>query len=387
MLVLAVTLAMLAGDSYGSEQPGARGLDPFGVLLAGASAAPLIARRRAPLAVHVVTSAASLALLGPGYALDFPFAPLVAVYTLAVSSTGDPTPRPQAVTIVVTVGFLAAAGALSLAREPEVVQVGSRTAIWGLSFIGAWIAGDRTRLRQERSAELAERARRAEREAERERRLAAAEERTRIARELHDSAAHAINVILVQAGAARLLHERNPDGSQEAIATIETVARETIGEIDRLVRALRTDDDSAALMPANPAALEELVERYRALGLRITMEASGSRDAVPRGVAWATYRIVQEALTNAARHGRGSADVVLRFEPDAVDATVTNPTAEPGTASRGAGTGSSACGSARRCWAACSRPQPTMESFASTPGFRTARRSRDSAARPDRRRR
>src|SRR5438093_978606 len=84
-------------------------------------------------------------------------------------------------------------------------------------------------------------ARRAEREAARERRLAAAEERTRIARDLHDSAAHAINVILVQAGAARLLQPRDPKAVQEALTTIEDVARETIGEIDRLVGALRED--------------------------------------------------------------------------------------------------------------------------------------------------
>src|SRR5262249_58655590 len=96
---------------------------------------------------------------------------------------------------------------------------------------------DWARLRGERISELEERAGAAGREAARERRLAAAEERTRIARELHDSAGHAINIILVQAGAARLLHRRDPGRSQHAIATIEQVARATIGEIDRLERA------------------------------------------------------------------------------------------------------------------------------------------------------
>ena len=109
-------------------------------------------------------------------------------------------------------------------------------AVWG----GAWLAGDRSRLRRERMAELEERALRAEREAERERRLAAAEERTRIARDLHDSAGHAINVILVHAGLGRLRAE-DPEGAREAFQTIEDVARETVGEIEQLVGVLRED--------------------------------------------------------------------------------------------------------------------------------------------------
>jgi signal transduction histidine kinase len=121
-----------------------------------------------------------------------------------------------------------------------------------LLFAGAWISGDRTRLRGLQVGELRQRARRAELEAERERRLAAAEERTRIARELHDSAGHAITVILVQAGAARLLHARDPAGSQRAISTIEAVARDTIGKIDRLVRALRHDDGRDPRPPTRP---------------------------------------------------------------------------------------------------------------------------------------
>jgi signal transduction histidine kinase len=179
-------------------------------------------------------------------------------------------------------------------------------AFWALVFAGAWIAGDRARLRRERIAELEERALRTEREAARERRLAAAEERTRIARELHDSAAHAINIILVQAGAARLLHQRDPDRSQHAIATIEQVARSTIGEIDQLVDALR-DDVPGQQMPADPAALDELLDQHRTAGLIIATDLRGPRRALPRSVAWATYRILQERRAPRPRQrGRGS---------------------------------------------------------------------------------
>ena len=125
--------------------------------------------------------------------------------------------------------------------------------VWG----GAWVLGDRVRLRRERIAELEERAERAERDAERERRLAAAEERTRIARDLHDSAGHAINVILVQAGAARLLGERDPARSRAALETIEEVARETSARSTSSCAALREEtsvgERNVEPPPASPA--------------------------------------------------------------------------------------------------------------------------------------
>jgi signal transduction histidine kinase len=206
-------------------------------------------------------------------------------------------------------------------------------------WAAAWFAGDRTRLRRERIAELEERARRAEREAERERRLAAAEERTRIARDLHDSAGHAINVILVQAGAARLLQEQDLARSREALETIEEVARDTLGEIDQLVRALRENGSPEGVEPPpGLAALGALAERYRASGLAVTVRTDGSRRPLAPGIDQAAYRILQEALTNAARHGRGSAEVEIDFGPSVLEITVTNPM-PPGSAAREGGHG------------------------------------------------
>jgi signal transduction histidine kinase len=209
--------------------------------------------------------------------------------------------------------------------------------VWG----GAWVLGDRVRMRRGRMAELEERALRAEREAERERRLAAAEERTRIARDLHDSAGHAINVILVQAGAARLLGTRDPEGSRAAIETIEEVARETLGEIDHLVRVLREDEVGAAGAvepPPGLAALDTLAERHRSAGLDVIVRAHGERRPLPSGLDQASYRIVQEALTNAARHGAGGAEVDVTFGPKALELAVSNPT-RPGRVTAGSGHG------------------------------------------------
>jgi signal transduction histidine kinase len=326
VLALGMSLAVLAAHGLGVPDPGARHLDPAGVLLAMASTLPLAARRLAPMTVYLVSAAATIALLELRYPLDFPFGCVTAAYFLSVAYSGDTRPARRWAAMLAVWLFVPAAAAAHAASGYGTAGIVPGLVFWALIFAGAWIAGDRTRLRRERIRELEERAARTEREAARERRLAAAEERTRIARELHDSAAHAINIILVQAGAARLLHQRDPGRSQHAIATIEQVARATIGEIDRLVHALR-DDTPGQPEPADPAAIDELLDQHRAAGLTVATDLRGPRRELPRSVAWATYRILQEALTNAARHGRGSAEVAVWFQPDAVEITVTNPAA------------------------------------------------------------
>jgi signal transduction histidine kinase len=215
------------------------------------------------------------------------------------------------------------------AHGVRIWDIGTELLAWEAVFAGVWVAGDRSRLRAERLAAT-----------ERERDLVVATERTRIARELHDSAGHAINVILMQAGAARLLHERNPAGSRAAIATIEQVARDTIGDIDRMVRALRDDggpDDMPVDLPADPAALGDLVEQHRAGGLAITSAVDTDGPIVPRSVAWAAYRILQESLTNAARHGDGTAEVSVQFRTRCVEIDVVNPAGPSGGQSGGHG--------------------------------------------------
>ena len=191
--------------------------------------------------------------------------------------------------------------------------------VWG----GAWFAGDRTRLRRERVEALQERALRAEHDAARERRLAASEERMRIARDLHDSAGHAINVILVHAGAARLNARRDLDAALTAIETIEEVARETVTEIDRIVGALREGDGEIDL-PVGLDALDTLVERHRAAGLDVTLERRGDVGSLPRAVDRTAFRILQEALTNAAKHGDGHVDAELVRDDGRLEITVRN---------------------------------------------------------------
>jgi signal transduction histidine kinase len=332
--VLAFSLVLL---SQGESDEVGRDLDALGVTLAVLASVPLVARRLAPLPVLAIVTAATAGLYGFRYGLGPPVGFAIALYSVA--ERRDET-RPR-------IRRLALAASIVALLAPHLVRDGfaGELVLGAVVWAAAWFAGDRTRLRRERLAELEERARRAEREAERERRLAAAEERTRIARDLHDSAGHAINVILVQAGAARLLQERDPQGSLAALETIEEVARETIGEIDQLVRALRDDGsliadtgDEAVEPPPGLAALETLAERQRDAGLDVDVHVHGSRPKLAPSIDRAAYRILQEALTNAARHGQGSADVDLSFGPSALEITVTNATA-PNTAAGSGGLG------------------------------------------------
>jgi signal transduction histidine kinase len=328
LVVCVVTFGMVGGDrSRGEGRPDVD-LDPLAFVLAGLASLPLVARRRSPLAVFAVTGAASVALQGVGSRPGLPLGATVALYTLASIPRGDGARRWLTAAIVGAV-YTAHVGAIGLANGKfPTVPILFGALVWG----GTWVVGDRVRMRRERIADLEERARRAEREAERERRLAAAEERTRIARDLHDSAAHAINVILIQAGAARLLSERDPDGARAALETIEEVARETVGEIDQLVAALREgespDDGRLPVEPPGLAALAALTERQRAAGLDVSVEVRGRRRPLAPAVDQATYRILQEALTNAARHGDGSADVDVTFGEDALEITVANPASD-----------------------------------------------------------
>jgi signal transduction histidine kinase len=336
-VVFALSLAMLA--ARGDSGADTRELDPLGVLLAALASLPLVARRRAPLAVFALTAAASTVLNGLGYPSGPPLGPTVALYFLALSP--ERTRAPRWLTALVVIGlYVIHAGATGLAEDEfPTVPLLFGALVWG----GAWVIGDRVRQRRARIAELEERALRAEREAERERRLAAAEERTRIARDLHDSAGHAINVILVQAGAARLLQEQDLERSREALQTIEEVARETLGEIDQLVAALREDDlreDSGGPVEPPPglAAVETLAARHRSAGLSVSVRERGARRPLPPALDQAAYRILQEALTNAARHGEGSAEVEIGFEPSSLELGVSNPI-RPEQAPGGAGHG------------------------------------------------
>jgi signal transduction histidine kinase len=325
-----LALAMIATGGLGETDADQRGFDWLAVPVAAGTSLPLFARRRAPVAVFLVVMVSFAVLLALRYPPDVPVAPAVALFTLAQVS-GRGVPSSLAVSLAVG-SFLGVGVTLNVTYDDWRAPEAPFTA---LLWLAIWLAGRNSRLKEEHISSLEDRAHRAEEEADRERRLAAAEERTRIARDLHDSAGHAINVILVEAGAARLLRERDPERADEAIETIERVAREQIDEIDRLVHALREGDrgekttlgepEVALGMERGRAAVEALFELHRAMGLDLRISRVGEGRALGPSVGRAVFRLLQESLTNATRHGDGSAEVEFNFRDDAVELTVANP--------------------------------------------------------------
>lgn len=319
---LGITLSLITHGGIGPIGTASGTLDVISLALAACSTLPIAGWRLTPLGVFVLTVGSSVMLVGLGYRIDLLLGPAVALYLLAASRDGDHpwTRRTTVVVLGLLAVYLIVAGlARGTVPDSEVLHT-------GLAWAVAWFAGERTRLRREQLAELRVRAARADREAERERLLAVAEERARIARDLHDSAGHAINVIAVRAGAARLRHRADPERSLAALEAIEEVARQTAADIDQIVGTLRDagppPDDVA--LPAGLASVDTLIERHRDAGLKVGMKVSGSPKALVPAVDQAAYRILQEALTNAARHGDGSARIELVFDDTSVELTVAN---------------------------------------------------------------
>jgi signal transduction histidine kinase len=327
---LAGSIAQLSHGGFAGSPSGSGELDWPSGLLAAASAIPLLAWRRAPRAVFLASGLGAIALAAIGHPLGVALGPAAALFLLAADrDEADPWKRADSFMVVVLFGAYLGASAIGDREFP-----GTELLHTGLAWAVAWFAGERTRMRHEHILELAERARRTEREAERERLLAVAEERARIARDLHDSAGHAINVIAVRAGAARL--HGDPARSRAALTDIEDLARNTAGEIDQIVGTLRDRgaEGDAVDEPPGLASFDTLVARHAAAGLEVDVESGGEPRKLTSAVDLAAYRILQEALTNAARHGVGAARVELFFGKTALELTISNAAAGGNGASR-----------------------------------------------------
>jgi signal transduction histidine kinase len=174
--------------------------------------------------------------------------------------------------------------------------------------------------------ELEQRAARLERERDERTRAAIAEERRRIARELHDVIAHTVSVMTVQAGAARLLLDDEPERAVEPLLAVEETGRQALAEIGRLLGILREGEGEIAFARRpGMADLDALVEHARRAGLAVEVAVEGRPSALAPGVDLAAYRIVQEALTNALKHsGPTHAEVTVRYGGGAVDLEIAN---------------------------------------------------------------
>lgn len=190
------------------------------------------------------------------------------------------------------------------------------SAIFGFS----WALGEFVGARRAYHRELEQRLKLLETERGQQARIAVGEERSRIARELHDVVAHAVSVMVVQADGAGYAIRSNPDLAEAAVRTISDTGRQALTELRRLLGVLRSEDQSGTQWVPQPDAggLADLVENCRATGLPVRLETTGDLERVPAGVGLGIYRIVQEALTNTLKHaGSGASAVVKVVRSDA----------------------------------------------------------------------
>lgn len=200
-----------------------------------------------------------------------------------------------------------------------------------------WLAGLVRRVRQSasmsREAQLL-----AERDAARaDRAVAVEQERVRIARDMHDIVAHSLAVVIAQADGARYTLQTDPAIADQALATISTTARRALGDVRELLGALRHEQGTIPTPAVDD--IDRLVEEMRGMGLAVEVERDGDPGGLPTTTQLAVYRIVQESLTNAWKHGEPGAPVRagLTYRPDTVEISVVNRRADDGT--RGPGTG------------------------------------------------
>ena len=193
-------------------------------------------------------------------------------------------------------------------------------------FIAAWLAGFILSARTRQTAELRERAARLELEREAKARAAVAEERARIARELHDVVGHSVSVMTVQASGVRRLLRPDQEREREALLIVEQTGREALAEMRKLVGVLRRPEEAPALAPQPSLEhLDKLVEQVRESGLTVDLKVEGKATNLPASVDLAGYRLVQEGLTNTLKHAQArKAEVLVRYGNGEVELVVTD---------------------------------------------------------------
>jgi signal transduction histidine kinase len=289
---------------------------------------PLAWRREAPVRVWGISSLSALvAFANHGSSGLLALAPLIALYTVA-------TTCPRRVSLTAG-GVTVIGGTLAVvASRPSGVRWGNAgSAAPKLLFpivlvTAAWLIGDNLRVRRAYVAELEAKAARAQVDRAADLARAAAAERTRIARELHDVVVHHVSVIAVQAGAARMLADQAGDTSEnrQSWLAVETAARTALAELREILGLLRSDREPSALRPAPGIdQLDRLIDDVRQAGLRVDARVEGNPVALSPAVDLSCYRIVQEALTNVLKHaGPVPTTVVVRYDDDRVDIEVSN---------------------------------------------------------------
>jgi signal transduction histidine kinase len=275
---------------------------PVGVLIALACTVPLAWRRSYPAAAALVGTA-TWCLHTDGFIVLGYVAGFLLFYSLGAH---DPSDR----RIIGVCAFAVATGAIGTTQSHPVVYEYVTTVF---IVAGPVVIGRVVRRLRHLNEHL-------DRERERTAHAAVADERARIARELHDVVAHSLSVIAIQSDAAEAALDRNPALARAPLQAIRASAGEALGDMRRLLGVLREDQDGNELTPQpGLAQLDALIGRVRDAGVDVTVREDGARRELPASLDLSAYRIVQEALTNVRKHARGAAaDVQLDWLPEAL---------------------------------------------------------------------
>ena len=276
----------------------ARGDEPVGAwLLAFGLTAPLVLRRRAPLAAFCVIAAVAFVQWLVSIPSSADAALLVAIYSVAAYERRRW--GPWLALAMLELGVVLAALSFG-SDEPLVAAFLTLSAF----VVAAFAMGVYVRTRREHIEALTERALQLERERDQQARLSAADERARIAREMHDVVAHNLSVMIALADGAQLTAD--PAAAKRAMGAVSSTGREALDEMRRLLGVLREHSDTPLAPQPGLEELDALVEQVRGAGLTTRLTRTGTPAPLSPGVQLAVYRLVQEALTNTLKHARGA---------------------------------------------------------------------------------
>jgi signal transduction histidine kinase len=326
---IAVTIAVAVADQQ--KKNGPDGPLWFDVLASIAFLIPFFFRRRypfgAPAAVGVIL--ASVSFVDTGFVND-EFTTFLSGIAVAFMF-GMLKERSQALA-----GAALLVGTIAIIAHNQGDHPGDflfPAIVFGVSWTVGFVLGQKLR----EGSEAKERAERLEREREEQARIAVAEERARIARELHDIVGHSVSVMTVQAAGVRSLLRPDQEREREALEIIEQTGREALAEMRRLVGVLRRPEEGPALAPQPSLEhVEKLVSQARESGLPVKLRVEGDPVQLPAGVDLTAYRLVQEGLTNAIKHARAeNAEVIVRYGDGQVELTVSDDGAGDGDGVKG----------------------------------------------------
>ena len=313
LLTIAGLISLSARPSAANPTPN----DVWAYLLVLTGFGALALRRRYPVTVLVVVTAAASAYVLRDYVDNgLPVIALIALYTVASLA-----PRRQWGAAVAAICVLLLALTLVRGDDLSAADLAGSVAIFAI----AAVFGDSVRTRRAYTSQLELRAIDLEANQAAQAQRAVAEERLRIARELHDVVAHAMSVVAVQSGVGAHVIDTDPAEAKRILENVKTSSRMALNEMRRLLGVLRDEGDGP--VSRTPAAglegVDELADGLRQAGMNLAVRVEGTRPVVPPGVDLSAFRIVQEALTNALKHaGPATVTVAIWYHPDSVTVEV-----------------------------------------------------------------